>query len=619
MNFKFCRIITIDNSNNPEDLIDYQVPILFPVCWYKYYWYYFAYLDDNLSRHRPKRNFRFLDCNFNVIPHWQDQLNLLINNWVNIRFWVKVPFIPANGKTTIYVLYDEFSDQIGDEGNGKEVFEFFGNFTGDVIDSSVWQDWSVTGIHNAYCLCPLTLQAYNKSDGGSIPNLKKYRIVLRVDDYSDYDGEDYYPSSIVIQTDSLYLPSSYRHYIQSNLKLFGQSCSSTIDWINGFLIHSIEYDGSQAKYSLYGRKKLDRDYILRGSCSVSITNVPLYKLIINAGVSTCKIAIDYVFITKYTSPEPTVSVSPEYIFGEFGRLSGYYIPYFFYSNVGQDGFSFSGSLFFDNNSFVEISDSFSVQEKVDSSVISNSSIVDTEFFIPEFLRVKVPYNNTVSELNIYYNGANPLYLGGDNPVGTVITEVYKELENSNIDLLHIKNFDVNSGNVNILILKDLNDLTYIDEFRKFFIVYNDDIYFIDNTFVLHSWVFNDYIVYFDSSFGLFNFYQSDILGFTSSFSYSIPRQFSLVDYFNFYDRVLFKYKFLFSDSINYKAFCREDFFKLINDNLLIVDSLNNRFVLLKELDFIKFLDRLILLKKRSINPRKVSFERLDFQDFVRIL
>jgi len=76
---------------------------------------------------------RFLLPSGKSIPYW-------IESWdksgQNAKVWVKVPSLPANSSTVIYMYYGNPSAT--DESNGDAVFEFFDDFEDGSLDTTKW-------------------------------------------------------------------------------------------------------------------------------------------------------------------------------------------------------------------------------------------------------------------------------------------------------------------------------------------------------------------------------------------------------------------------------------------------------------------------------------------------
>ena len=119
--WQYRRAITINNTENPHDLFDYQVKIVVPR---------FNGMNYNFSDIRFIYKF---GSKVRELPYW-------IENFTNESaiVWVKVPFIPKISNTTIYMYYG--NPNATSESNGNAVFEFFDDFEGTSLDTSKWVD-----------------------------------------------------------------------------------------------------------------------------------------------------------------------------------------------------------------------------------------------------------------------------------------------------------------------------------------------------------------------------------------------------------------------------------------------------------------------------------------------
>jgi len=110
--WKFRRPITIENDENVEiELTNYQVGIFIP---------YDSDMNPDFS------DLRFVDEDGYELPYWI--MKKVDGEWAYV--WVKVPKIPANGKTTIYVYYGNPSAK--DESDpSKFSFKFYDDFSSD--------------------------------------------------------------------------------------------------------------------------------------------------------------------------------------------------------------------------------------------------------------------------------------------------------------------------------------------------------------------------------------------------------------------------------------------------------------------------------------------------------
>ena len=104
------KAITIDNSAFASNLTDYQVKIVL------------NQNSFNASSHPDGVDLCFTDTSGNSLPHWIESYDLSGQNAV---IWVKVPSIPALGKTTIYLSYGSPSSV---SSNGDATFDLFDDF-----------------------------------------------------------------------------------------------------------------------------------------------------------------------------------------------------------------------------------------------------------------------------------------------------------------------------------------------------------------------------------------------------------------------------------------------------------------------------------------------------------
>jgi len=107
-NFNYIRPIYIKGST--KDLRDYQIKIV---------------LNSNnfpLEKCKPDgSDIRFRDNTGQVLPHW-------IESWSvdEAIIWCKVPFIPANEITDIWIIFGNPNAE--SESNGELTFDFFDDF-----------------------------------------------------------------------------------------------------------------------------------------------------------------------------------------------------------------------------------------------------------------------------------------------------------------------------------------------------------------------------------------------------------------------------------------------------------------------------------------------------------
>ena len=97
---------------------------------------------------------RFLLPSGKSIPYWIESWN---KSGQSAKVWVKVPSIPANSSTVIYMTYGNPS--ASSESNGDAVFEFFDDFEGTSLDTSKWDE-----IDPQNCLTPRVENDYLHMD-----------------------------------------------------------------------------------------------------------------------------------------------------------------------------------------------------------------------------------------------------------------------------------------------------------------------------------------------------------------------------------------------------------------------------------------------------------------------
>jgi len=126
--WQYRKKITVQ-ENAGQDLTDYQIKITV---------HYGSGTDsgsDIYLNEKCKTDFgdiRFTDSNDNLLSYWMEEK---VDSDYAI-FWVKVPSIPANGTTDIYIYYGN-PDAIYN-GDGEQVFDFYDDFEDGVLDTNKW-------------------------------------------------------------------------------------------------------------------------------------------------------------------------------------------------------------------------------------------------------------------------------------------------------------------------------------------------------------------------------------------------------------------------------------------------------------------------------------------------
>jgi len=121
--WSYRRPITIDNTQCPDDLQDYQVLVIVDT----------ATLISEGKLRSDAGDLRFTD----------EDGETLLSYWVEgpindpaTKVWVKVPFIPGSGTKTIYMYYG--NPDATSESDPEATMELFDDFLGDSLDTSKW-------------------------------------------------------------------------------------------------------------------------------------------------------------------------------------------------------------------------------------------------------------------------------------------------------------------------------------------------------------------------------------------------------------------------------------------------------------------------------------------------
>jgi len=121
----YRRAIQINNDNG-EDLTDFQVAITLDT----------ASLVSDGKMQADCDDLRITDQNGQILPHWIEENNPGCNNAAT-KVWVKVPTVHKGANaTTVYAYYGNSQAENGE--NGDNVFEFFDDFSGDILDTNKW-------------------------------------------------------------------------------------------------------------------------------------------------------------------------------------------------------------------------------------------------------------------------------------------------------------------------------------------------------------------------------------------------------------------------------------------------------------------------------------------------
>jgi len=257
---------------------------------------------------------RFTDSQGNELSYWIEDYSY--GSFAKI--WVKVPVIPANSNTVIYMYYGNSSAT--SKSNGELTFIYFDDFTSDTSSRyTVWENWigSPTFIWNPggsevrsdtsnadYFLTTkvnvkndfaVEIRGYTQDNDalGSLIRTTDGRYYIASMRVSDYDGTPQGGSSealIMYQSP----PSWYREAIL--LTSFGDIVNPTSWQISG-----IAYYG-ESLIALYNHKKAGSYYV----GTISIDSIGL-----SSQANSPPAHYDWIIVRKYVDPEPQVTIGEE--------------------------------------------------------------------------------------------------------------------------------------------------------------------------------------------------------------------------------------------------------------------------------------------------------------------
>jgi len=260
--WQYRRAITINNTENPHDLFDYQVKIVVPR---------FNGMNYNFSDIRFIYKF---ESKVRELPYW-------IENFTNESaiVWVKVPFIPKTSNTTIYMYYGNPSAI--SQSNGDSVFILFDDF-----ESGSLNKWNVSvqgGVPYGVTSEDRYSGEYARYVGPS---------ACPADCFENYKVEFTWKNTLNVPTDN-YIISYWRRepndwggeariFINGNVILRDAGEFNTFT-DTGWYTKNVSYTG----------------------------NISSFKIVETDLTNAEKIYMDNIIVRKYTSPEPSVTIGVE--------------------------------------------------------------------------------------------------------------------------------------------------------------------------------------------------------------------------------------------------------------------------------------------------------------------
>ena len=292
--------ITIDNSANSNDLTDYQILL--------------EIVNDATffeDCQNEQKYLEFYDTDkATLLNHFVEEFDVTNKN---AKIWIKVPSIPANSTKTIYLKIN--TSRTTDRSNGINTFEFFRDFNNNDIS-----DWSQgCRCHTAFSNMPEVsngiVYAPTETCGMHIPHslslhgfALKWKIKL-----ADTDNSYMY---FIISDDNkkgYCLHPSYRQSKFGFTKATGEDGSvyNTWLWAKSISDKTTEWQiiegrrrSSDYKFELF----VNDEQLTNPETDTADSEITAFTYV-EVAFRMPNDSLDWMFIRKYSDPEPTVSYS----------------------------------------------------------------------------------------------------------------------------------------------------------------------------------------------------------------------------------------------------------------------------------------------------------------------
>lgn len=309
-NWQYQKEIII-KENSGKTLTDYQV---------------FVELrgDDFPSKAKPDgADIRFTDAEGKELSYW-------IESWdysgKDAKIWVKVPRITANGETKITTYFGNPSTT--SLSKGDKVFEFFDDFEGTGLDTAKWDFVSLStesgkasgasvSVHGGY--------AELDAPDNRIADLRTKSIFSRdiaigyqvistgkQDDGSGKIGASYGDGALTSNYRFDLEHSSYAHFCIRKYSGTQKDNDRTV-LIKDTSVSLRDNMGEMYFIEKIGKQLIESKGIISGRTYTAQTTDKEYsnKKISLWSSETIDVKVDYIFVRKYNSPGPTITVKAE--------------------------------------------------------------------------------------------------------------------------------------------------------------------------------------------------------------------------------------------------------------------------------------------------------------------
>jgi hypothetical protein len=275
--------VTINNTQLNENLTNYQIKLVVS--------------NDSFFFNDFNNSHQYLEV------YDSDQTTML-NFWVeqwditnhNATIWIKVPSIQASSSRIIYLAYNP--NRTATLSSKDKTLDFYDDFD---VDLSKWTQLQGTWtIENGNLKSPSIPLAFIRTASFTIKNVRiKARIALQ-------GGLTYNYAGIIARvqnTDNLYLAGIYGELTQ--LRMYKRVGGTWTQLTYCSQVHDLNYH--EYEFRLYeSRLEFWRDGVLKLLATDTSLPGPNYIGFSKTGQGYY-FYVDYVYVTKYAYPEPTVS------------------------------------------------------------------------------------------------------------------------------------------------------------------------------------------------------------------------------------------------------------------------------------------------------------------------
>ena len=313
----YRRGIIIDNTKNSNTLTDYQILVTLDT----------ATLISAGKMRSDCGDIRFTDEDgTTLLSYWVEEGC----NTANTKIWVKVPSIPASSTKTIYLYYGNPSAT--SQSNGDAVFEFFDDFEGSSLNTSKWDPYtapSTYAVENGYLKM---WSEWGGCCGGScvynhFNTLNTFVPPFAVESKFMVSGS----MSLTACCNICY------HTIFGNRDVIGvssSSCGAVFRINTTYISNSYNFPDKDnwhriTKIFTPNYLRLITDYGIDLNYSGDVISSGAIGLAGDTDLSDGYDIVDWIFVRKYTDPEPKVTVGkedaiqPQWVSG----LSGYALQF----------------------------------------------------------------------------------------------------------------------------------------------------------------------------------------------------------------------------------------------------------------------------------------------------